>query len=196
MQFGVIQYTKPRYGFNSLFVHDFFFLEEYMTDIRFQKYLCRPLFAVRQDNSILIGQCHAAVTYDLHKVEASFFFFLQQDRFLSHHLIILCAFLLLKMNVQETLYGVFACSLQAQLHDNIYFPQLSEAATSLPPCPPAETAEINQCDLTDALIDTERTLHEDDREFGKIALSLPYPQCITWGNDHIKLKVVKYKPEL
>ncbi|KAF4091423.1 hypothetical protein AMELA_G00036730 [Ameiurus melas] len=42
---------------------------------------------------------------------------------------------------------------------------LSEAATSLPPCPPAETAEINQGDLTDALIDTERTLHEEDREF-------------------------------
>ncbi|KAB5571342.1 hypothetical protein PHYPO_G00223950 [Pangasianodon hypophthalmus] len=42
---------------------------------------------------------------------------------------------------------------------------LSEAPTSLPPCPPAETAEINQCDLTDALIDTERTLHEEDREF-------------------------------
>ncbi|KAF7707420.1 autophagy-related protein 2 homolog A [Silurus meridionalis] len=43
---------------------------------------------------------------------------------------------------------------------------LSEAPTTLPPCPPAETAEINQCDLTDALIDTERTLPEADREFG------------------------------
>ncbi|XP_053361603.1 autophagy-related protein 2 homolog A isoform X1 [Clarias gariepinus] len=42
---------------------------------------------------------------------------------------------------------------------------LSEAPASLPPCPPAETAEINQCDLTDALIDTERTLYEEDREF-------------------------------
>ncbi|XP_060783916.1 autophagy-related protein 2 homolog A [Neoarius graeffei] len=42
---------------------------------------------------------------------------------------------------------------------------LSEAPTFLPPCPPAETAEINQCDLTDALIDTERTLYEEDREF-------------------------------
>lgn len=48
-------------------------------------------------------------------------------------------------------------------------PKLSEAPTSLPPCPPAETAEINQCDLTDALIDTERTLYEEDREFGKIS---------------------------
>uniref|UniRef100_A0A8C8IGA9 Autophagy related 2A n=1 Tax=Oncorhynchus tshawytscha TaxID=74940 RepID=A0A8C8IGA9_ONCTS len=33
---------------------------------------------------------------------------------------------------------------------------LSESPASLPPCPPAETAEINQCDLLDALIDTER----------------------------------------
>ncbi|KAI4893707.1 hypothetical protein NFI96_012162 [Prochilodus magdalenae] len=41
---------------------------------------------------------------------------------------------------------------------------LSEAAASLPPCPPAETAEINQCDLTDALIDTERSQHEEDQE--------------------------------
>lgn len=56
-----------------------------------------------------------------------------------------------------------------QLHEDLCFPQLSEAPTFLPPCPPAETAEINQCDLTDALIDTERTLHEEDREFGKIA---------------------------
>uniref|UniRef100_A0A673VRN4 Autophagy related 2A n=1 Tax=Salmo trutta TaxID=8032 RepID=A0A673VRN4_SALTR len=37
---------------------------------------------------------------------------------------------------------------------------LSESPASLPPCPPAETAEINQCDLLDALIDTERTLDE------------------------------------
>lgn len=70
--------------------------------------------------------------------------------------------------------GEFAHSLQNQLNQDFCFPQLSEAATSLPPCPPAETAEINQCDLTDALIDTERTLHEDDRDFGKITRSLPY----------------------
>uniref|UniRef100_A0A8B9H989 Autophagy related 2A n=1 Tax=Astyanax mexicanus TaxID=7994 RepID=A0A8B9H989_ASTMX len=36
---------------------------------------------------------------------------------------------------------------------------LSETPAPLPPCPPAETAEINQYDLTDALIDTERTQH-------------------------------------
>ncbi|XP_028824130.1 autophagy-related protein 2 homolog A-like [Denticeps clupeoides] len=38
---------------------------------------------------------------------------------------------------------------------------LSESPASLPPCPPAETAEINQYDLTDALIDTERSRDED-----------------------------------
>lgn len=37
-------------------------------------------------------------------------------------------------------------------------PQLSESPASLPPCPPAETALINQRDLTDALLDTERNL--------------------------------------
>uniref|UniRef100_M3ZLU5 Autophagy related 2A n=1 Tax=Xiphophorus maculatus TaxID=8083 RepID=M3ZLU5_XIPMA len=37
---------------------------------------------------------------------------------------------------------------------------LSESPASLPPCPPAETAEINQYDLADALIDTERS-HRD-----------------------------------
>lgn len=67
------------------------------------------------------------------------------------------------------LCGEFVASLCAQLHENICFSQLSEAPTSIPPCPPAETAEINQCDLTDALIDTERTQHEDDKEFGKAA---------------------------
>ncbi|XP_041093961.1 autophagy-related protein 2 homolog A [Polyodon spathula] len=39
-------------------------------------------------------------------------------------------------------------------------PQLSESPASLPPCLPAETAEINQCDLADALIDTERSQGE------------------------------------
>uniref|UniRef100_A0ABM5F3Q6 Autophagy-related protein 2 homolog A-like isoform X2 n=1 Tax=Pogona vitticeps TaxID=103695 RepID=A0ABM5F3Q6_9SAUR len=38
--------------------------------------------------------------------------------------------------------------------------QLSESPASLPPCPPAETAAINQRDLTDALLDTERSLQE------------------------------------
>ncbi|XP_028916332.1 autophagy-related protein 2 homolog A isoform X3 [Ornithorhynchus anatinus] len=38
--------------------------------------------------------------------------------------------------------------------------QLSESPASLPSCPPAETALINQRDLTDALIDTERSLRQ------------------------------------
>ncbi|KAM4732434.1 autophagy-related protein 2 homolog A [Anableps anableps] len=38
---------------------------------------------------------------------------------------------------------------------------LSESPASLPPCPPAETAEINQYDLADALIDTEKS-HRDN----------------------------------
>lgn len=41
---------------------------------------------------------------------------------------------------------------------------LSESPASLPSCPPAETAEINQYDLTDALIDTERILQEDGQD--------------------------------
>ncbi|XP_051900923.1 LOW QUALITY PROTEIN: autophagy-related protein 2 homolog A-like [Pristis pectinata] len=41
--------------------------------------------------------------------------------------------------------------------------QLPESATSLPPRLPAETAEINQGDLTDALIDTERC-HRDSAD--------------------------------
>ncbi|XP_070807618.1 autophagy-related protein 2 homolog A [Pituophis catenifer annectens] len=38
--------------------------------------------------------------------------------------------------------------------------QLSESPASLPTCPPAETAAINQRDLTDALMDTERGYQE------------------------------------
>uniref|UniRef100_A0A3B5KV18 Autophagy related 2A n=1 Tax=Xiphophorus couchianus TaxID=32473 RepID=A0A3B5KV18_9TELE len=48
---------------------------------------------------------------------------------------------------------------------------LSESPASLPPCPPAETAEINQYDLADALIDTERS-HRDSLEPG-ISPSVP-----------------------
>lgn len=44
---------------------------------------------------------------------------------------------------------------------NILSCQLSESPASLPPCPPAETAEINQYDLADALIDTEKS-HRDE----------------------------------
>lgn len=38
--------------------------------------------------------------------------------------------------------------------------QLSESPASLPLCPPVETALINQRDLADALLDTERSLRE------------------------------------
>ncbi|XP_063002254.1 LOW QUALITY PROTEIN: autophagy-related protein 2 homolog A [Elgaria multicarinata webbii] len=48
--------------------------------------------------------------------------------------------------------------------------QLSESPASLPPCPPAETAAINQRDLTDALIDTERSLQELDGDTGDAGL--------------------------
>uniref|UniRef100_A0A3P8XT52 Autophagy related 2A n=1 Tax=Esox lucius TaxID=8010 RepID=A0A3P8XT52_ESOLU len=44
---------------------------------------------------------------------------------------------------------------------------LSESPASLPPCPPAETAEINQCDLLDALIDTERSHRDEDVDSGE-----------------------------
>uniref|UniRef100_A0A3B3QY43 Autophagy related 2A n=1 Tax=Paramormyrops kingsleyae TaxID=1676925 RepID=A0A3B3QY43_9TELE len=38
---------------------------------------------------------------------------------------------------------------------------LSESPANAPPCPPAETAEINQYDLTDALIDTEKSQRDE-----------------------------------
>ncbi|XP_066575184.1 autophagy-related protein 2 homolog A [Amia ocellicauda] len=43
---------------------------------------------------------------------------------------------------------------------------LSESPASLPPCLPAETAEINQCDLTDALIDTEKSQQDEEAGAG------------------------------
>uniref|UniRef100_A0A8C7G2Z2 Autophagy related 2A n=1 Tax=Oncorhynchus kisutch TaxID=8019 RepID=A0A8C7G2Z2_ONCKI len=50
---------------------------------------------------------------------------------------------------------------------------LSESPASLPPCPPAETAEINQCDLLDALIDTERSHPDEDMDSGKTGFLIP-----------------------
>uniref|UniRef100_A0A8C5BYZ3 Autophagy related 2A n=1 Tax=Gadus morhua TaxID=8049 RepID=A0A8C5BYZ3_GADMO len=43
---------------------------------------------------------------------------------------------------------------------------LSESPACPPPCHPAETAEINQYDLADALIDTERSQREEGPESG------------------------------
>ncbi|XP_073208031.1 autophagy-related protein 2 homolog A isoform X2 [Lepidochelys kempii] len=45
--------------------------------------------------------------------------------------------------------------------------QLSESPASLPSCLPAETATINQRDLTDALIDTDRSLRDLALESGE-----------------------------
>ncbi|XP_056625183.1 autophagy-related protein 2 homolog A [Triplophysa dalaica] len=55
---------------------------------------------------------------------------------------------------------------------------LSESPASLPPCPPAETAEINQCDLTDALIDTERIPHEENQDPGSPSIRRASPVSV------------------
>uniref|UniRef100_A0A672MWR9 Autophagy related 2A n=1 Tax=Sinocyclocheilus grahami TaxID=75366 RepID=A0A672MWR9_SINGR len=57
-------------------------------------------------------------------------------------------------------------------------PALSESPASLPPCPPAETAEINQCDLTDALIDTERILQEETQDSGSPSIRRASPVSV------------------
>ncbi|XP_018592791.2 autophagy-related protein 2 homolog A isoform X2 [Scleropages formosus] len=46
---------------------------------------------------------------------------------------------------------------------------LSESPATVPPCLPAETAEINQYDLTDALIDTEKSQREEEVDSGSQA---------------------------
>uniref|UniRef100_A0AAX7UWQ0 Autophagy related 2A n=1 Tax=Astatotilapia calliptera TaxID=8154 RepID=A0AAX7UWQ0_ASTCA len=48
---------------------------------------------------------------------------------------------------------------------------LSESPASMLPCPPAETAEINQYDLADALIDTEKSHREESLEPGTAEFS-------------------------
>lgn len=48
----------------------------------------------------------------------------------------------------------------------VLFRQLSESPASVPLCPPAETAEINQYDLADALIDTEKSHQEESLDAG------------------------------
>lgn len=50
--------------------------------------------------------------------------------------------------------------------------QLSESPASLPSCPPVETALINQRDLADALLDTERSLRELSQPSGGVAGAL------------------------
>ncbi|KYO28151.1 hypothetical protein Y1Q_0009079 [Alligator mississippiensis] len=56
--------------------------------------------------------------------------------------------------------------------------QLSESPASLPSFPPAETAVINQRDLTDALIDTERGLRDLDSQQGKEGLRQASPVSV------------------
>lgn len=50
--------------------------------------------------------------------------------------------------------------------------QLSESPASLPSCPPVETALINQRDLADALLDTERSLRELTQPSGGVGRAL------------------------
>lgn len=52
------------------------------------------------------------------------------------------------------------------MHDVVVFRQLSESPAAAPLCPPAETAEINQYDLADALIDTEKSHQEESLDPG------------------------------
>lgn len=52
------------------------------------------------------------------------------------------------------------------MYDVVLFFQLSESPASAPLCPPAETAEINQYDLADALIDTEKSHQEESLDPG------------------------------
>ncbi|XP_034545669.1 autophagy-related protein 2 homolog A isoform X1 [Notolabrus celidotus] len=55
---------------------------------------------------------------------------------------------------------------------------LSESPATLPPCPPAETAEINQYDLTDALIDTERSRREESLDPGSPSMPRGSPVSV------------------
>ncbi|KAF7667614.1 hypothetical protein LDENG_00053510 [Lucifuga dentata] len=55
---------------------------------------------------------------------------------------------------------------------------LSESPASLPPCPPAETAEINQYDLADALIDTEKSQQEESLDPGSPSMPRGSPVSV------------------
>lgn len=55
---------------------------------------------------------------------------------------------------------------------------LSESPASMQPCPPAETAEINQYDLADALIDTERSLKDDSLDPGSPSMPRGSPVSV------------------
>ncbi|XP_056294879.1 autophagy-related protein 2 homolog A [Pseudoliparis swirei] len=55
---------------------------------------------------------------------------------------------------------------------------LSESPASVPPCPPAETAEINQYDLADALIDTEKSQREESSDPGSPSMPRGSPVSV------------------
>ncbi|XP_034454523.1 autophagy-related protein 2 homolog A isoform X1 [Hippoglossus hippoglossus] len=55
---------------------------------------------------------------------------------------------------------------------------LSESPASVLPCPPAETAEINQYDLADALIDTEKSYREDGLDPGSPSMQRGSPVSV------------------
>ncbi|XP_034739320.1 autophagy-related protein 2 homolog A isoform X2 [Etheostoma cragini] len=55
---------------------------------------------------------------------------------------------------------------------------LSESPASVLPCPPAETAEINQYDLADALIDTEKSHQEENLDPGSPSMPRGSPVSV------------------
>uniref|UniRef100_H3DHC2 Autophagy related 2A n=1 Tax=Tetraodon nigroviridis TaxID=99883 RepID=H3DHC2_TETNG len=55
---------------------------------------------------------------------------------------------------------------------------LSESPAAVLPCPPAETAEINQYDLTDALMDTERSHQEECTDPGSPSMPRVSPVSV------------------
>uniref|UniRef100_A0A673AS39 Autophagy related 2A n=1 Tax=Sphaeramia orbicularis TaxID=375764 RepID=A0A673AS39_9TELE len=55
---------------------------------------------------------------------------------------------------------------------------LSESPASVLPCPPAETAEINQYDLADALIDTEKSHREETLDPGSPSMPRGSPVSV------------------
>eukprot|EP00066_Takifugu_rubripes_P019546 XP_011608812.1 PREDICTED: autophagy-related protein 2 homolog A [Takifugu rubripes] len=55
---------------------------------------------------------------------------------------------------------------------------LSESPAAVLPCPPAETAEINQYDLTDALMDTERSHRDESTDPGSPSMPRASPVSV------------------
>ncbi|KAI4791481.1 hypothetical protein KUCAC02_033981 [Chaenocephalus aceratus] len=55
---------------------------------------------------------------------------------------------------------------------------LSESPAAMLPCPPAETAEINQYDLADALIDTEKSHREESSDPGSPSMPRGSPVSV------------------